>query len=74
MYNTFDPESVSKEDMKKLAEHIEEYIEQLKSVMIIPDDVAAEHGDEIVEGLKRTKKLISKLKKGDRSVFKDATD
>lgn len=74
MYNTFDPESVSKEDMKKLAEHIEEYIEQLKSVMIIPDDVAAEHGDEIEEGLKRTKKLISKLKKGDRSVFKDATD
>lgn len=74
MYDTFDPENVSKDDMKKLAEHIEEYIEQLESVMIIPDDIADEYGKQIEEGLKRTKKLISKLKKGDRSVFKDATD
>lgn len=74
MYNTFDPENVSKEDMKNLANHIEEYVDELESLMIIPDEIMDEYGDQIKEGIKRTRKLIAKLKKGDRSVFKDTDE
>lgn len=69
--SSFDPENIRKEDMAKLAEIIEEYIDQLESVMIIPEDVMRKHGDKIKEAIKRCKKLVKKLKKGDRSVFKD---
>ena len=71
MYNTFDPDNVTKEDMKKLAKHIEEYVDQLESIMIIPDEIADEYGPQIKEGIKRSRKLINKLRKGDKSVFKD---
>lgn len=74
MYDTFDPDNVTKEDMKKLGEHIEEYIDQLESVMIIPDEIIDECGKQIEEGIKRAKKLVKKLKKGDKSVFKDADE
>lgn len=67
----FDPRDIRREDMEFLAQHIQEYLELLEEVMIIPDEIMDEHGDEIKEGIKRTKKLIEKLKKGDRSVFKD---
>lgn len=72
--NEFDPTDIRREDMEFLAEHIQEYLELLEEVMIIPDEIMDEHGDDIKEGIKRTKKLIEKLKKGDRSVFKDEED
>lgn len=76
MYNSqnFNPDMVSKEDMEKLADHIEEYLDLLKEVMIIPDEIYHEYGDKIKEGIKRTERLIKKLRKGDRSVFKDPDD
>ena len=74
MFDTFDPENVSKTDMVRLAEHIEEYVDQLESIMIIPEDILEKHGDQIKEGIRRAKKLINKLKKGDKSVFKDDED
>ena len=74
MFDTFDPENVSKTDMVRLAEHIEEYVDQLESIMIIPEEILEKHGDQIKEGIRRAKKLINKLKKGDKSVFKDDED
>lgn len=70
----FDPAHITKEDMRRVADHIEEYLEQLQDVMIIPDELIDECKEEIDEGIKRTKKLIKKLRKGDRSVFKDVDD
>jgi hypothetical protein len=72
--NDFDPDNISKEDMRKLAEHIEEYVDTLEEVMIIPEELQKEYGDRIHDGLKVTRKLIEKLRKGDRSVFKDKED
>ena len=74
MYNTFHPENVSKDDMIKLAESIEEYIDELESIMIIPDEIIDVYKKQIDEGIHRCRKLIKKLKKGDKSVFKDIDD
>lgn len=74
MYNTFDPENVSKEDMSKLADHIEEYIDQLENMMIIPEELIDQYGKQIEEGIARCRKLIKKLRKGDKSIFKDTYD
>ena len=68
------PESISKEDMRKLADHIEKYIEVLEEVMIIPEDLQKEYGERINHGIKISKKLIQKLRKGDKSVFKEQED
>lgn len=70
----FDPNNVDKKEMIKLADHIEEYLDLFKEVMIIPDEIYREHGDKIKESIKRTEQLIKKLRKGDRSVFKDLDD
>lgn len=73
-YSMFDPKTVSRDDLKALGEHIENYIDELERVMIIPEEIMEEYGDQIKEGIKRTRKLISKLKKGDTSVFRDDYD
>lgn len=57
--------------MKRLADAIEGYINELEAVMIIPDEILDDHEDQIKEAIKRARKLIRKLNKGDRSVFKD---
>jgi len=74
MFDAFDPNTATKEDMKKLADHIEEYLNNLEDVMIIPDDLIDEYGKQIQEGIMRTKKLIKKLRKGDKSIFRDDLD
>lgn len=72
MYTSkFTLDGISKEDMKKLANHIENYIDVLEHVMIIPDGVIKDQQDQIKQGIKTSKKLIEKLRKGDKSVFKD---
>jgi len=68
---TFDPSDISKDDMNKLADAIEEYKDSLMSVMVIPEEIVKECEDKLKEGLRRTDRLIKKLRKGDRSVFKD---
>ena len=71
MREGFDPDvDISEKDMKILANSIEEYLDLLTDVMVIPDDIKKKYGKEIKEGIKITKKLIQKLRKGDRSVFK----
>lgn len=57
--------------MKRLAEAIKAYVDELENVMVIPDDLVDKYEDEIKEGIKRTRKLIKKLENGDKSVFKD---
>lgn len=72
--NGFDPENISKSDMNKLAEHIEEYMDTLKEVMIIPQEMMDDHGKRINKALEVSEKLVRKLRKGDSSVFKDMED
>lgn len=69
-----DPENIRQSDMDRLADAIETYLHELESVMIIPEDLLEDHGDEMKRSITLTKKLIKKLRKGDRSVFKDPED
>lgn len=72
--NDFDPENITKDDMNELAKHIEDYINLLQEVMIIPPDLLDEHGKRIKRAIEVCEKLIKKLRKGDSSVFKDPED
>ena len=69
-----DPENIRQSDMDRLADAIETYLHELESVMIIPEDLLEDRGDEMKRSISLTKKLIKKLRKGDRSVFKDPED
>ena len=69
--DTFDPDNIKKEDMELLADHIEEYLNLFREVMVIPDELYEKYKDRIKESIKRTEQLIKKLRKGDKSVFKD---
>lgn len=66
-----DNSDLTLDNMKLLASSIENYINELMEVMIIPDNIQKEYGPVINASIKETKKLIKKLKKGDISVFKD---
>lgn len=70
----FDADDIRKEDMEFMADHIEEYLELLQEVMIIPDEILDEQESNIKRSIKIVEKLIEKLRKGDRSVFKDVDD
>jgi hypothetical protein len=74
MPNIFDPENVSKSDMNRLANVIEEYLDTLKSTMVIPDEIMKSDRKRLKNGLEVTEKLIKKLRKGDRSVFKESDE
>lgn len=73
-YKEFDPDNITSSDMKRLADAIEDYIELLEEVMIIPDELKDDYGDKIDKAIERAKKLIKKLRHGDRSVFKEPDD
>lgn len=68
---TFDPHDIRRSDMNKLADAIEEYLDSLMEIMVIPDEIKKDCEEQIDEGVKRTRKLVKKLRKGDISVFKD---
>lgn len=74
VYDEFNPDNIRQTDMDRLADAIESYISELESVMVIPEDLLEDRGEKIERGIKEIKKLIKKLRKGDRSVFKDASD
>ena len=74
MRDVFDPDNISKEDMNRLADAIENYINLLEEIMIIPEEIIDECGDDVEEGIKRSKKLIKKLRNGDKSAFKDSDE
>lgn len=71
MGDNFDINDIRQSDMNKLADAIDEYTIVLQKIMIIPEDIEKECGSQIREGIKRTNKLIKKLRKGDKDVFKD---
>lgn len=68
--NKFDPNNIRQSDMDKLANAIEEYIHVLEDIMVIPQDIKKKYGKDIEAGLSESKKLIKKLRKGDKDVFK----
>ena len=70
----FDPSDITQEEMDYIADHIENYIDTLENMMIIPDDMKEKYEPEINEGIARSRKLIRKLRKGKRSVFNDEFD
>lgn len=65
---------ISKEDMKLLAKGIEGFIELLDEIIVIPKELVDKHEKSIKEAIEISKKGIKKLKKGDKSVFKDEED
>ena len=71
---SFDPDNVTTKDMKNLADNIEAYLDILQEIMIIPRDMIDDCKKDIDESIERTRKLIKKLRKGDRSVFKSADE
>ena len=73
MRDEIDPDNISKSKMNQLADQFDEYLTVLKEIMIIP-----EHDEKMKKKMKKgieiTEKLIKKLRKGDKSVFKTADE
>ena len=72
--DVYDPDSITKKDMDDFADGLERYLHVFQEIMIIPDEIKKDVGDEMEESIKIVKQLIKKLRKGDRSVFKDADE
>jgi len=69
----FHPEYATKDDMIQLADNINEYLDVLEEVMVIPEELIKD--EELIKAaLKRSRKLVRKLRNGDKSVFKDLDD
>lgn len=66
----FSSENISDIDMKNLADHIEKYLFLFEDIMIIPEEFKINEKD-VQSAKKIVRKLIKKLRKGDRSVFKE---
>lgn len=65
-----DISNITEQDMHELGNAIDDYLELFEEIMIIPEELK-KNKKEINEALELSKKLVKKLKKGDRSVFKD---
>jgi hypothetical protein len=72
--SSFDPDQITKEDCRKLANHLDEYLMLLEEVMIFPKEMKKKDEKKMKDAIQLTKKLIKKLRKGDTSVFKDADE
>ena len=70
----FDPDNITNKDMSLLADAIDEFITLLTEVMIFPKDMKKSEREMLEEAIKRSKKLIKKLRNGDKGVFKDSDD
>ena len=66
---SFDPNQLTRDQLKALANSIEEYLMLLEEVMIFPEELEG-NKKEFMDAIKITKKLIKKLRAGDKSVFK----
>lgn len=69
----FNPRDLSKSDMEELANSIESYIELLEEVMIFPEELEG-NKKEFEEAIKTSKKLVKKLREGNKNVFKNALE
>lgn len=68
-HDEFDIDNYTREDMNKIADILERWLIEFKRTFIIPDEILDELDDSVKEGIRRCKKLIEKLRKGDDSVF-----
>lgn len=66
---SFDPNQLDRNQLASLANSIEEYLMLLEEVMIFPEELEG-NKKEFMGAIKITKKLIKKLRDGDKSVFK----
>lgn len=64
---------ISSKDMKVLADHIEEYLNTLEDVFIIPDALLSSK-KRIEEAMDMARIVVKKLRNGDRGVFKPYDD
>ena len=71
-FEEFNPDNYSQEQLNYLADHIENFLKIRIKTMILPKDVEMEHGKEITESIKRTKKLIKELRKGNAPIDFDS--
>ena len=70
IYDEFDPDDLTKNQLEQFADHLDNYLEMFQDVMVIPKELLDKEKEmDIAIGL--VKELISKLKKGKKSVFKD---
>lgn len=69
--DSFDPRNITQGHLTKLAEILEYFLDFEEKCVVIPDELKGKKGD-FDEGIKRTKKLIEKLKAGKvDDIFKD---
>jgi len=61
---------ISRSEMQDLANNLAAYLELFEDVFVIPDSIRGSEKT-IKEAIRTTRKLIKKLRSGDRSVFKD---
>lgn len=66
----FDPDNITKQDMKNLADGIEGYLFVLKEIMVFPKEIQKEISKPMKESIKVVEELVKKLRKGDKNVFK----
>ena len=66
----FDPDNITKQDMKNLADGIEGYLFVLKEIMVFPKEIQKEISKPMKESIKVVEELVKRLRKGDRNVFK----
>lgn len=69
----FDPNKLTRKNMAFLGDNIADYLMLLEEVMIFPEELEG-NKEEFQEAIKTVKKLIKKLRKGDRSVFKSSDE
>lgn len=63
-------DNITNSDMKNLADHIEKYLILFEDIMIIPEEFKI-NGKDVQNAIKEVRTLIKKLRKGDKSVFKE---
>lgn len=66
----FDPDNITKQDMKNLADGIEGYLFVLKEIMVFPKEIQKEISKPMKESIKVVEELVKRLRKGDKNVFK----
>lgn len=74
MAAAYRPDEISTGQMKRLAEHIEEYLDLFEHIMVVPPELIKERRNVIDPSIKTVRQLIKKLKNGDKGVFRDIDD
>lgn len=73
-YEEFNPDDCSQDQLNYLADHLENYLTVLTRTMIIPEEIMDDYGKQIDESIKRSRKLIKELRKGDAPINTEYLD